>query len=148
MCKHICRVCGCTIWSVLSDDGYSLARVLQCSSGLLMCGHTQIHTIYLLHTHTHKAGVFTTTAKVFPKIDESKCSYTKDLIAFVKFPAEVCWPSSQDEGNEDTLSILTSNNVESQTCGTSVDQNPTRFSETMKRGQLELLIINYTPFLC
>lgn len=68
MCKHICRVCGCTIWSVLSDDGYSLARVLQCGSGLLVCGHTQIHAVYL--SHTHEGGVFMTTAKALKQLSQ------------------------------------------------------------------------------
>lgn len=51
--------------------------------------------------------------------------YTEDLIALVQFSAEVGWSSCQDEGDEDPLSVLPSDNVKSQACGAPVDQNST-----------------------
>lgn len=55
-----------------------------------------------------------------------KYPYAEDLIALVQLSAEVSWPPCQDERDEDPLPILPSNDVESQACGASVNQNSTR----------------------
>lgn len=63
------------------------------------------------------------------QLDENNCLYTEDLIALVQLSAEVSWASRQDKGDKYSLSILASNNVESQTSGTSMNQNSARLSE-------------------
>lgn len=49
----MCGSCDFTVGSVLSDDGHSLASVLQCCCRLFMCGHAQVDSIHLMHTHTN-----------------------------------------------------------------------------------------------
>lgn len=63
--------------------------------------------------------------------------YTEDLVALVQLSAEVSRPPCQDERDKDTLSVLPSHNVESQTSRASVDQNSTRLPgrETEERGK-------------
>lgn len=68
------------------------------------------------------------------------CGYTEDLIALVQLSAEVSWPPGQDEGDEDSLSVFSSNNVESQTCGASVDQNPAWLpGQEMEEGEEQMV---------
>ena len=71
--------------------------------------------------------------------------YTKDLIALVQLSTEVSWPPCQDERDKDSLSILSPNDVESQTCGASVDQDSARLprKETGDGGKLPKITINY-----
>lgn len=49
----VCDSCDFTVGSVLSDDGHSLASVLQCCCRLFMCGHAQVHSVHLTHTRKH-----------------------------------------------------------------------------------------------
>lgn len=51
--------------------------------------------------------------------------YAEDLVALVQLSAEVGRPPRQDERDEDPFPVLPSHDVESQTCGASVDQNST-----------------------
>lgn len=57
---------------------------------------------------------------------DPKDLYTEDLIALVQLSAEVSWPPCQDKRDEDSLPVLPSNDVESQACSASVNQNSTR----------------------
>lgn len=55
----------------------------------------------------------------------------------MQLSAEVSGPPCQDERDEDSLSVLPSDDVESQACGASVDQNSTRVprkEEERRRG--------------
>lgn len=71
------------------------------------------------------------------------CLYTEDLIALVQLAAEVRWPSCQDEGDKDSLSVFSPDNVESQTCGAPVDQNSARLPDEEIR--LDKIILYYSP---
>lgn len=62
-------------------------------------------------------------------LHEENCHYTEDLIPFVQLSTEISWTACQDEGDKDPLAVLSSDDVKSQTCGASVDQNSTRLSE-------------------
>lgn len=42
-----------TVGPVLSDDGHSLAGVLQRRRRLFVRGHPQVHTVHLKHPNTH-----------------------------------------------------------------------------------------------
>lgn len=72
-----------------------------------------------------------------------KCLYTEDLIALVQLSTEVSWPSCQDERDKDSLPVLSSDNVESQTCGASVDENSARLprKETQDSRKLPKITI-------
>lgn len=47
----------------------------------------------------------------------------QDAVSSPQLSAQVGWPTCQDERHEDALSVLPAHNVESQTCGTLVQQD-------------------------
>ncbi len=51
----------------------------------------------------------------------------QDAVSSPQLSAQVGWPACQDERHEDALSVLPAHNVESQTCGTLVQQDLPRF---------------------
>lgn len=55
--------------------------------------------------------------------------YREDAVSFAQFPTEISWTSRQNEGNEDSFSILPSNNVEAETCRPSLEHHPPGFPD-------------------
>lgn len=91
-----------------------------------MRGHSQVHAVHLTNVNTDGTSAATRLKK---NVRGSICRlYTEDLIALVKLSAEVGWPSCQDERDKNPLSVFSPNDIESETRGASVNENPARFS--------------------
>lgn len=56
-------------------------------------------------------------------------SYRQDAVSLSKFPTEISWTSSKNEGNEDPFSIFPSNNVKSETCRSPLQHHPSGFPD-------------------
>lgn len=62
----------------------------------------------------------------------SKESYRNYTISFPKLSAQVSWPSCKDERDENSFSIFSSNNVETKTCWSSMQDDLSRLPEWKK----------------
>lgn len=61
------------------------------------------------------------------------CSHAQDLISLAEFTAQICRTSCQDERDEDSLTILSSDYIKAQTRGSSVDHNTPRIPDMRKK---------------
>lgn len=57
------------------------------------------------------------------------CSHAEDLISLAQFTAQICRTSRQDEWDEDSLPILSSDYIKAQTRRSSVDHNTPRIPD-------------------
>lgn len=63
------------------------------------------------------------------------CSHTQDLISLAQFSAQVRRASRQDERDEYSLTILSSNNIKPQTRRSSMDHNTPWVPKTHNRKE-------------
>ncbi len=79
-------------------------------------------TLYKTHLVILMLSIFTIWTWVSWTVTDRQ-----DAVSSPQLSAQVGWPACQDERHEDALSVLPAHNVESQTCGTLVQQDLPRF---------------------
>lgn len=57
----------------------------------------------------------------------SDTTYRQDAVSLAKLPTEISWASGKNKGDEDAFTVFASNDVETKTCGTTLEHNPPGF---------------------
>ncbi len=61
-----------------------------------------------------------------PYLNSGLCTHTEDLVSLSELSTEVSWSSSEDEGDEDPLAVLSTHNVEAQPGGPTLHADSAR----------------------
>lgn len=110
--QYVCLCCTC---------------VISCATVLIVCIFISSQSKLSDVTATMSTEKLQIIIGVMVTVCLCLSAYRQDAISLAQLPTEISWTSSKNKGDEDSLSILSSNYVETETRGPPLEHHPPGF---------------------